>query len=119
MLGNPIDAIIKPGGAILLAKTNNEIVGTCALIFHDNHEFELAKMAVSDEYQGRQIGKKLGIATLDKARTLNAKKIFLESNKKLTPALNLYEKLGFKISRNNTKESVYERCNICMEIELS
>jgi DNA-binding MarR family transcriptional regulator len=119
VLNNPIKAIIKPGGAVLLAKIKDKIVGTCALISHQNGEFELAKMAVIDKYQGRQIGKKLGLATLEKARKLKAKKVFLESNKKLTPALNLYEKLGFKISRNASKESVYERCNICMEIEIN
>lgn len=118
VLNNPIDVIIKPGGAVLLAKIKDEIVGTCALISHRNGEYELAKMAVTDKYQGRQIGKKLGLATLEKAKKLKGKKVFLESNKKLTPALNLYEHLGFKISRNASKESVYERCNICMEIDI-
>lgn len=119
ILTNPIDTIVNPGGAILLAKIGQETVGTCALIKTDqNDEFELAKMAVTEKYRGRQIGKKLGLSILKKAKTIGAKKVVLESNKKLTPAITLYERLGFKLSRKSLDTSVYERCDITMEIIL-
>ncbi|RYY25293.1 MAG: MarR family transcriptional regulator, partial [Chitinophagaceae bacterium] len=49
-------------------------------------------------------------------RELGARKVYLESNTKLEPAINLYYKLGFK--KIAGAPSPYERCNIQMELEL-
>ena len=115
-LENPDQKIIQPGGAIKLARYKDEIVGTCALIKIDDNVYELAKMAVTEKCQGLQIGKKLGLAVLETAKALGATKVVLESNKKLTPALNLYRSLGFKTSQHCGETSVYERCDVQMEI---
>ena len=92
VLSNP-DQIIKQGGTILFAKINDQIVGTCALLKIEEGVYELAKMAVDEQYQGRQIGKKLGLAIIMRSRKLGAKKLILESNKNLVPALSLYKKI--------------------------
>lgn len=115
-LENPNKHIIQPGGAIKLAKYKDEIVGTCALIKINDSIYELAKMAVTEKCQGLQIGKKLGLSVLEKAKELGAAKVILESNKKLVPAINLYKSLGFKSSQHFGEKSVYERCDIEMEI---
>lgn len=115
-LENPQKYILDPGGAIKLAKYKDEIVGTCALMKLDNDVYELVKMAVTEKCQGLQIGKKLGLSVLDEAKSLGAKKVILESNKKLTPAINLYKSMGFKSGQHFGDESVYERCDIEMEI---
>ncbi|WP_422358548.1 bifunctional helix-turn-helix transcriptional regulator/GNAT family N-acetyltransferase [Reichenbachiella sp.] len=115
-LENPDTHIINPGGAIKLAKYQDEIVGTCALIKINNEVYELAKMAVTEKCQGLQIGKKLGLSVLVKAKQLGGSKVILESNKKLTPAINLYKSLGFKSGQHFGEKSVYERCDIEMEI---
>ncbi|MEO9804533.1 MAG: GNAT family N-acetyltransferase [Reichenbachiella sp.] len=115
-LENPEKYILGPGGAIKLARYKDEIVGTCALIKLDDEVYELAKMAVTEKCQGLQIGKKLGLAVLEKAKSLQGKKVILESNKKLTPAINLYKSLGFKSGQHFGDQSVYERCDIEMEI---
>lgn len=94
ILSNPEEYILKPGGFIFFAKCGDEIVGTSALIKHSDM-FELAKMAVTEKYQGLKIGKKLADVAIDKARALGQRQIFLETNSKLKPALNLYKKLGF------------------------
>jgi ribosomal protein S18 acetylase RimI-like enzyme len=73
-------------------------------------------MAVAPEMQGRNIGWILGQAMFEKARALGAKKIYLESNTILKPAINLYHKLGFK--KVTGLPSPYERCNIQMEADL-
>jgi DNA-binding MarR family transcriptional regulator/GNAT superfamily N-acetyltransferase len=117
VLTNP-DQIIKDGGAILFAKLNNRVVGTCALIKIDNETYELAKMAVAEEYQGRHIGKKLGLSAIEKSVQLGAKKLMLESNKKLIPALNLYRKLGFIPVCSDHHKSMYQRANITMQMTL-
>lgn len=116
MLENPQSYIIDKGGAVLIALLDGEPVGTCALIKKDNDRYELAKMAVSPKAQGKKIGYLLGEATLDKARTLGGKIVYLETNSSLTPAINLYKKLGFSNTCGN--ESPYSRCDVQMEIEL-
>src|SRR5580692_513487 len=58
--------------------------------------FELAKMAVSPAAQGMGVGLLLGQVCIDKARALGSEKIYLESNTRLKPAINLYHKLGFR-----------------------
>jgi DNA-binding MarR family transcriptional regulator len=117
VLTNP-DEVIGQGGAILFAKLNNQIVGTCALIKIDEHTFELAKMAVDEDYQRRHVGKKLGLAVIEKSVELGARKLILESNKKLTPALNLYKKLGFVPVCSDHHKSMYQRANITMQMSL-
>lgn len=115
-LDNPQKSIIDKGGHILVALYNNEPVGVCALMKMDDpvYEYELAKMAVSPTVQGKSIGWLLGKAAVDKARSLGAKKLYLESNTILEPAINLYHKLGFqKVIGHATP---YERCNIQMEL---
>ena len=116
-LNNP-EQIVKNGGKVFFAGYGGNIVGTCALIKVDEGVYELAKMAVTEEFKGKQIGKKLGIKVVEAAKDLGAKKLILESNKKLTPALNLYRKIGFK-EIDESHESVYCRANIKMEMDLN
>lgn len=118
-LDNPQKSIIANGGHILVALYNNEPVGVCALMKMDDpvYEYELAKMAVSPTVQGKSIGWLLGKAAVDKARSLGAKKLYLESNTLLEPAINLYHKLGFK--RVIGHATPYERCNIQMELVIN
>jgi DNA-binding MarR family transcriptional regulator/N-acetylglutamate synthase-like GNAT family acetyltransferase len=108
--------IIHKGGAILFALREGKAVGTCALIPLEDNTFELAKMAVSPTEKGRGIGYQLGRAAIEKAKANGAKRLYLESNTILTPALSLYQKLGFK--RITGKPSPYQRSNIQMELML-
>jgi GNAT superfamily N-acetyltransferase len=113
-LDNPDGYILKKGGYIYVALHEEEVVGVCALIKMDDEEYdyELAKMAVTPKAQGKSIGYLLGQKALEKAKLLGAKKVFLESNTILTPALNLYRKLGFETVTN--RPSPYERSDIQM-----
>ena len=110
--------IIDNGGYILVALYNNEPVGVCALIKMEDpdYDFELSKMAVSPKAQGKKIGWMIGEAIKEKARKLGAKKLYLESNTILIPAINLYRKLGF--IEVFDRPTAYERCNIQMELTL-
>ncbi|MEQ8574385.1 MAG: GNAT family N-acetyltransferase, partial [Fulvivirga sp.] len=63
-----------------------------------------------------QIGKKLGQRIIEIGKERGAEKIYLESNRKLVPALSLYRKLGF-IEAVNPTPSPYERSNIYMELK--
>jgi len=108
--------ILDKGGYIFIALYKDEPVGACALLKMGGKTFELAKMAVSPLAKGKGIGFLLGNAAIKKARKKGAKKLYLESNTILKPAINLYQKLGFK--KVSGEPSPYERCNIQMELEL-
>ena len=115
---HPDSYILKKGGAILVALYDEEPAGVCALIKMNDpqYDYELAKMAVSPNAQGKNIGWMLGQAIVEKARSLGAARLYLESNTILKPAINLYHKLGFKKVAGHA--SPYERCNIQMELIL-
>jgi DNA-binding MarR family transcriptional regulator/predicted GNAT family N-acyltransferase len=117
-LDHPKEYILNKGGVILVALYEDEPVGVCALIKMNDprYDFELAKMAVSPKAQGKNIGWLLGQAIIEKARSLGAKRLYLESNTILKPAINLYYKLGFE--RITGRSTPYERCNIQMELAL-
>ncbi len=96
MLDYPQREILDTGGVIFLAKVGEAIAGSAALIQEIEGEFELAKMSVSIDFQGKGISKLLLEKCLEEGTKLGATKIYLVSNSKLTTALSLYEKYGFK-----------------------
>ncbi|MEO9511508.1 MAG: GNAT family N-acetyltransferase [Flavobacteriaceae bacterium] len=117
-LNNPQKYILDKGGYIAVALLNDEAVGVCALMYsaYPGFDYELAKMGVAPKVQGKGIGKLLASHIIEKAKSLGAKKIFLESNRVLKPAIALYEKLGF--IEIVGASSPYERSNIQMELKL-
>lgn len=118
LLNNPKKNILDKGGYIFIALYDSKVVGTCALVpsEYPDYNFEIGKMGVSPEAQGKGIGWLLGKAVIKKAKELGEKKLFLESNTVLQPAIRLYQKMGFK--KITGHPSPYERCNIQMELWL-
>ncbi|WP_086934630.1 bifunctional helix-turn-helix transcriptional regulator/GNAT family N-acetyltransferase [Agarilytica rhodophyticola] len=112
-LENPEQNILQKGGAILIGLYQGKPIASCALIKMDNECFELAKMAVAADLRGKRIGEKIGLATLQRAKLMGAKRVYLESNSTLTPAISLYKKLGFVAV--DKQASPYQRCDIQME----
>jgi ribosomal protein S18 acetylase RimI-like enzyme len=112
-LSNPQEQIIDKGGMIFYAKYNDEIIGTYSLMKVDNSTFELSKMAVSDKAQGLGIGNKLLIHCIAVAEEKKIEKLILYSNRKLLPAIHLYEKFGFV--EVPLEDQSYERADIKME----
>jgi GNAT superfamily N-acetyltransferase len=95
ILDDPKKTILDGGGVIYMAQADDEIVGSSALIKNTDYVYELAKMAVKKEWQGKGISKLLMEKCLYTARSRNAKKLTLYSNSQLQTALKLYEKYGF------------------------
>jgi len=115
MLENPQEYIIDNGGKILIALDKTKVIGTSALInMSIDGVYELAKMTVEEDYQGLGIGLEIGKASIEKAREIGAKRLFLETNSKLKPAIALYKKLGF--NEVEGVDSPYERCDVQMEL---
>ena len=114
-LEDPERYIIDQGGEIFFAlDPDGDVLGTGALMVHEDGTAELAKMAVLPSARGRGIGRLLGEAILALADARGLGKLFLETNRKLTPAIRLYQQLGF-VERPRLTESEYGRADLYME----
>lgn len=114
VLRDPKGVILDQGGHILILEVDGVPAGTGALIKMSNGKFdyELAKMCVAEHFRGQKLGYKLCLALLELARELGARSVYLESNDRLKPALELYRKLGFQDVIGDP--SPYARCNVQM-----
>ncbi len=111
-LNNPEEEIIEKGGAIYFVKYKEQIVGTVSLMQKAEQVFELSKMAVTANFQGKGISNMLMDKCLSAAKTMGAKKLVLYSNTKLENAISLYKKYGFT---EIPLDYSYARSNIKME----
>ncbi|MEM9842282.1 MAG: GNAT family N-acetyltransferase [Pseudomonadota bacterium] len=119
-LDDPHSQIIDKGGAILIAELKGEAVGTVGLVpGHGEGVLELVKMSARDDLKGRGIGRALMSAAITKARAMGAHKIWLETNTKLSAALALYRKSGFReLTGDELTPTPYARCNCQMVLDL-
>jgi ribosomal protein S18 acetylase RimI-like enzyme len=113
VLSDPQGQIIEKGGMIFYARYQYDIIGTVSLLKIDETTFELSKMAVTDGVQGLGVGKKMMLHCLAFAGEKGIKKLILYSNRKLLPAIHLYEKFGFV--EVPLEHGVYDRADIKME----
>ncbi|MGB7814806.1 MAG: GNAT family N-acetyltransferase [Methylotenera sp.] len=113
LAGNPAK-IIEDGGYIFSLIEDGQVVGVCALFKDDDADFQLARMAVKNEHQGKGYGDALLIAAIAKLREIKASRVYLLSNTILIPAINLYKKYGFTVFSMG-QHPVYARCDIVME----
>lgn len=119
VLGDPEAEILASGGEILFALMNGEVVGTVALKFEQDGEFELTKMAVDERVQGRGYGKRLLDAACSLARARGARRVILYSQRSLKAAISMYFKYGFVELPLTGKDTRYARCDIKMERRLT
>jgi len=115
-LEDPQASILEPGGRIFFATVDGECVGTCALVPAGASEYEVAKMAVTARCQGLGIGRRLLTAVIQAARSAGAHRLHLETNHILTPAIRLYESVGFR--HVPAVPSPYVRSDVSMEMKL-
>ena len=118
-LRDPQSSILNHGGAIWVARhqRTQQPVGTCALVRH-GESWEVAKLSVSDDYQGHGLGRRLVEATLNAAKEREIQKLILETNTQLKPAIRLYESVGFQ-RMPFPYQSEYSRADVYMEMELT
>lgn len=115
-LDDPETHILPNGGAIFLAKFNDQIVGTVAMIATGAGAFELAKMSVTPAVQGRGTGELMARAAINYARQQKVHTVWLESNRKAETALRLYKRVGFV--EVPLIPSPYARADVRMEMKL-
>lgn len=118
VLGDPRGEIVDRGGEVFFVLDGDDVLGTVAMIPHGERVYELSKMAVDPASRGRGLGNRLMDAAIAWARGRGARRIFLESNTILVPAIELYRKHGFRTTRLGPS-SEYERSNIEMTLDLT
>lgn len=113
MLGDPQTHIIADGGYVFFAVDGDRVIGTGALLRESQGVYELSKLVVEPAEQGRGVGRRIVQAAIDRFLALGGTQLFLESNRKLAPALHLYEAMGFR-DRGLKPDSHYARGDIYM-----
>jgi len=106
--------VIEDGGYIFCLLSDKVVIGVCALFNERNGIYELARMAVAPNHQGKGCGKILLQKCLSKLEEVHAKKVHLVSNTKLKAALALYKEFGFATT-SKEQHPIYARANITME----
>ncbi|GAB3563817.1 hypothetical protein GCM10027578_08190 [Spirosoma luteolum] len=113
-LDHPDVYILPNNGQIFLARLDDAIVGCVAVVNMGETGFELAKMTVSPAVRGQGVGQQLCLAAIDYVRQLGVPTLWLESNRRLAPALALYRRVGFR--EVASVPTPYARADIRMEI---
>jgi ribosomal protein S18 acetylase RimI-like enzyme len=107
-------AILRQGGAILLARHGKRLIGTCALLKDGDSRYELSKMAVTAAYQGSGIGRRLLMAAIQTYEAKVGTELFLETNSALKPAIHLYQSVGFVHATRPATPAHYTRADVYM-----
>jgi putative acetyltransferase len=119
VLADPRGTILDRGGRIFFAVRDGQVVGSCALLALAPGEFEVAKMAVTESSRRGGVGRRLLERVIQEARVAGARRLYLETNSRLTPAIRLYESLGFRhLPPERIVPSAYARANVYMELYL-
>lgn len=114
VLGDPEEHILAPGGRIWFAiDASGTAIGTVALRTDGDGIYELTKMAVDPGARGRGVGRLLADAAIAEFGALGGSLLYLETNTRLTPAIALYESLGFE-HRPLREGSHYGRADVHM-----
>ena len=116
-LAAPREKIVDIGGEVFFALLGGDVVGTAAAIPHSADVFELGKLSVAPEVQGRGLGRQLTEAVIAFARERHAARVVLTSSTRLTAAVSLYKSLGFE-ERDCPAGFGYETADVYMELSL-
>jgi ribosomal protein S18 acetylase RimI-like enzyme len=115
VLTQPGKAILRKGGAILVAHVNRQVAGFVALKKTGPSEMELTKMIIRPQSRGQGLGELLCRAAIDRAAMVGATNVILYSHSSLQNAIALYRKLGFQ--EVPLEQGLYSsfRCDIKMK----
>jgi len=112
--------LIVPASRVRLLSGAEDLVeytfntGTARHLFCRHCGIKLTKMAVSPDLRGSGVGRQLMVAALEAFRALDGRELFLESSSQLTPALRLYESVGFRHHPAPRPGSHYARADVYM-----
>lgn len=116
MLEHPHEVILDKGGMTWFAIADGKVVGTISVLKEESGEWELAKMAVTEEYKGHGISNRLIDEALAYSRKKGIRKLVLYTNSTLKPAIHQYHKYGFVDVP--IMEETYDTADLKMELVL-
>jgi GNAT superfamily N-acetyltransferase len=110
-------------GRLFSASWDGVIVGVFVLVPADETLWELKNIAVSEEWQGKGVGRALLASAIDKARDLGAEKLEVGTGNSSIDQIAFYQKAGFRMTRVaknyftlNYDEPIYENGIQCRDM---
>jgi putative acetyltransferase len=107
----------KPGSVYWIAEEEGRIVGGCGIYPTENLPqgcSELVKFYLDPAYRGQGIGRQLMDKSIDSAREMGCRMLYLESLPELSRAISLYERAGFRFINHKLGDSGHFGCDIWM-----
>lgn len=108
-----IDEELARGAMIYFAVEDEIPLATCMAKPMDGHTWEICKLGSNKHKNHKGCGSAVFGAAVQWTMNHGAKKLFILSNKKLKPAIHIYEKYGFKEIKLDNYE--YARGDIAFE----
>lgn len=106
---------IENNGDFEVIEFNGEIIGTYGIYKINDETCELRKMYLKQDFQGMGLGNVMIENSFKIAKSLNYKRITLQTNSVLYKAIKLYKKYGFE----EFNEEVCDRCDVAMVKEIA
>ena len=110
-----VEELLKTGAMIYFAVEKGEVLATCMAMPLGEDVWEICKLAASGQYTGTGAGSAVFKASMDYAIAQGAKKLTLISNRRLKPALHIYQKFGFREVPLNKAYWGFDRADIEFE----
>lgn len=110
-----------PGSCYFVAQDGEEILGGAGIFPTEGlppHWCELVKMYLRREAQGLGIGRTLITKSLEEAKKMGYKTVYLETMPELSKAVKVYEKFGFEYLCQPMGNSGHFGCDMWMKIDL-
>lgn len=114
-----VEELLEKGSMIYFAVEGDKVLATCMAMPLGGDVWEICKLAATGQYTGKGAGSAVFKASMDYAVSKGAKKLTLISNRRLKPALHIYEKFGFHEVELNKAYWGFERADIEFEKECS
>jgi putative acetyltransferase len=107
----------KPGSVYWIAEENGKIYGGCGIYSTPGLPegcCELVKFYLLSSARGKGTGRKLLEMSIESARGMGYRQIYLESLPELSRAIGLYEKAGFRLIEGPIGNSGHFGCDVWM-----
>jgi putative acetyltransferase len=106
-----------PGSIYWIAEDNGKIIGGCGIYPTRNLPEgcgEVVKLYLLSSYRKQGIGRQLLEMSIESAKKMGYKKLYLESLPELDKAISLYEKEGFRFISHKMGDEGHFGCTIWM-----